>query len=188
VSTNGRVYTCCRATTLDPWLPSRRSARCTSSALPSPSTILTGCSRRTRRFRALAHISGHSYGLRSRNGHTFKQWPQLCEELAHAGRRTMRLSTARSSASMRGAGATSRPCCSVGSGRTFYAFDLLAVDGEDLQDWPLVERKRRLRRLIPSVRRGSCRGEGMGRDAAATPRRVRAGRRVSLCLAPVVVW
>jgi bifunctional non-homologous end joining protein LigD len=25
------------------------------------------------------------------------------------------------------------------------------VDGEDLQDWPLVERKRRLRRLIPSV-------------------------------------
>ena len=34
----------------------------------------------------------------------------------------------------------------------FYAFDLLAVDGEDLREWPLVERKRRLRRLIPSVR------------------------------------
>ena len=33
----------------------------------------------------------------------------------------------------------------------FYAFDLLAVDGEDLQEWPLAERKRRLRRLIPSV-------------------------------------
>jgi ATP-dependent DNA ligase len=33
----------------------------------------------------------------------------------------------------------------------FYAFDLLAVDGEDLRQWPLVERKRRLRRLIPSV-------------------------------------
>jgi bifunctional non-homologous end joining protein LigD len=25
------------------------------------------------------------------------------------------------------------------------------VDGEDLREWPLVERKRRLRRLIPSV-------------------------------------
>jgi bifunctional non-homologous end joining protein LigD len=33
----------------------------------------------------------------------------------------------------------------------FYAFDLLAVDGEDLRDWPLIERKRRLRQLIPSV-------------------------------------
>jgi bifunctional non-homologous end joining protein LigD len=33
----------------------------------------------------------------------------------------------------------------------FYAFDLLEVDGEDLREWPLVERKRQLRRLIPSV-------------------------------------
>jgi bifunctional non-homologous end joining protein LigD len=33
----------------------------------------------------------------------------------------------------------------------FYAFDLLAVDGEDLREWPLADRKRRLRRLIPSV-------------------------------------
>ena len=35
-------------------------------------------------FRALAHIDGHSCDLVSRNGHTFKHWPQLCEELAHA--------------------------------------------------------------------------------------------------------
>ena len=33
----------------------------------------------------------------------------------------------------------------------FYAFDLAAVDGEDLREWPLIERKRRLRQLIPSV-------------------------------------
>jgi ATP-dependent DNA ligase len=33
----------------------------------------------------------------------------------------------------------------------FYAFDLLAVDGEDLREWPLAERRRRLRKLIPSV-------------------------------------
>jgi bifunctional non-homologous end joining protein LigD len=32
-----------------------------------------------------------------------------------------------------------------------YAFDLLAVDGNDLREWPLVERKRRLRQLVPSV-------------------------------------
>jgi bifunctional non-homologous end joining protein LigD len=36
-------------------------------------------------------------------------------------------------------------------GPYFYAFDLLAVDGEDLREWPLIERKRRVRRLIPSV-------------------------------------
>jgi ATP-dependent DNA ligase len=35
-------------------------------------------------FRALAHVDGHRCDLVSRNGHTFKHWPQLCEELAHA--------------------------------------------------------------------------------------------------------
>jgi bifunctional non-homologous end joining protein LigD len=35
----------------------------------------------------------------------------------------------------------------------FCAFDLLWVDGEDLRDLPLLERKRWLRRLVP--RRGS---------------------------------
>jgi bifunctional non-homologous end joining protein LigD len=37
-------------------------------------------------FRALAHVRGHRSELVSRNGHTFKQWPQLTEEIAHAGR------------------------------------------------------------------------------------------------------
>ena len=37
-------------------------------------------------FRALAHVPGHRCELISRNGHTFKQWPQLAEELAHAVR------------------------------------------------------------------------------------------------------
>jgi bifunctional non-homologous end joining protein LigD len=35
-------------------------------------------------FRALAHVRGHRCELISRNGHTFKQWPQLAEEVAHA--------------------------------------------------------------------------------------------------------
>jgi bifunctional non-homologous end joining protein LigD len=34
----------------------------------------------------------------------------------------------------------------------FYAFDLLAVDGEDLCSWPLRERKRRLRSIMPTPR------------------------------------
>jgi bifunctional non-homologous end joining protein LigD len=36
-------------------------------------------------------------------------------------------------------------------GAFFCAFDLLAVDGEDLRARPLLERKRRLRRLMPRV-------------------------------------
>jgi hypothetical protein len=86
----------------------------------------------------------------SRNGHTFKHWPQLCEELAHAVTHD--------------AVVDGEIVCLDAPGRSnfkgllfrrewpyLYAFDLLAVDGEDLREWPLVERKRRLRRLIPSV-------------------------------------
>jgi ATP-dependent DNA ligase len=35
-------------------------------------------------FRALAHIDGHQCRLVSRTDHTFKQWPYLEVELAHA--------------------------------------------------------------------------------------------------------
>src|SRR5207249_5207325 len=34
----------------------------------------------------------------------------------------------------------------------FYAFDFLFVDGEDLRELPLVERKARLRKVIPRKR------------------------------------
>src|SRR5215203_4443101 len=37
-------------------------------------------------FRGLAYIDGHHAKLVSRNGHTFKHWPYLCTELAHAVR------------------------------------------------------------------------------------------------------
>jgi bifunctional non-homologous end joining protein LigD len=102
-------------------------------------------------FRALAHITGHQCELRSRNGHTFKQGSQLCEELAHAVK-------------AHDAVIDGEIVCLDRRGRSnfknllfrrdwpyFYAFDLLAVDGEDLRGWPLIERKRRLRRLIPLV-------------------------------------
>ena len=89
--------------------------------------------------------------MRSRNGHTFKHWPQLCEELAHAVKAHDAIIDgeivcldARGRSNFKSL--LFRPRVAV-----FYAFDLLAVDGEDLREWPLVERKRRLRRLIPSV-------------------------------------
>jgi bifunctional non-homologous end joining protein LigD len=37
------------------------------------------------------------------------------------------------------------------AGAASTPYDLLAVNGEDLPEWPLIERKRLLRLLIPSV-------------------------------------
>jgi hypothetical protein len=39
-------------------------------------------------FRALAYVEWRRCRLVSRNGHEFKSWPQLAEEIAHVGRRT----------------------------------------------------------------------------------------------------
>jgi bifunctional non-homologous end joining protein LigD len=93
-------------------------------------------------FRALAHVDGHHCTLVSRNGHTFKHWPQLCQELAHAAKAHEAL-------------IDGELVCLDAQGRSnfksllfrrewpyFYAFDLLAVDGEDLREWPLADRKR----------------------------------------------
>jgi hypothetical protein len=37
-------------------------------------------------FRALAYVEGRRCRLVSRNGHAFKSWPQLVDEIAHAVR------------------------------------------------------------------------------------------------------
>src|SRR4051812_38427324 len=103
-------------------------------------------------FRALAHVGGPRCPLVSRNGHVFKGWPHLAEELAQAGRC--------SSVVLDG-----EICCLDSDGRSnfyrlmfrrsspyFYAFDVLAIDGEDLTGLPLLERKRRLRAIVPRSR------------------------------------
>jgi len=102
-------------------------------------------------FRALAHIDRHCCTFVSRNGHTFKSWPQLCEELAHAVR-------------CKSAVLDGEICCLDPDGRTnfnrllfrrewphFYAFDLLMLNGRDLRSMPLTERKRRLATIMPKV-------------------------------------
>jgi bifunctional non-homologous end joining protein LigD len=103
-------------------------------------------------FRALAHIHGHGCTLVSRNGHIFKSWPQLAEELAHAVR-------------AHNAILDGEIVCLDSDGRSnfkhllfrrewpfFYAFDLLACDGQNLRDLPLLERKRRLGRISDDIR------------------------------------
>jgi bifunctional non-homologous end joining protein LigD len=102
-------------------------------------------------FRALAHVTGHRCQLASRNGHVFKSWPQLAEEIAHAIRAPHAI-------------LDGEICCLEPDGRSnfnnllfrrewpyFYAFDLLSIDGKDVRGLPLLERKRRLRAIMPKV-------------------------------------
>jgi bifunctional non-homologous end joining protein LigD len=102
-------------------------------------------------FRALAHIEGHHCRLVSRGGHVFKQWPYLCVELAHAVRCD--------SAILDG-----EVVCLNDDGRpnfhkllfrrewpSYFAFDLLALDGSDLWQVPLMTRKRLLMGIMPTV-------------------------------------
>jgi bifunctional non-homologous end joining protein LigD len=100
-------------------------------------------------FRALAHVERHQGTLVSRRGHIYRQWPMLETEIAYAVRPM--------SCVLDGEIVALAP-----DGRSkfydlmfrrewphFIAFDVLFIDGEDLRERPLVERKRRLRRIMP---------------------------------------
>jgi hypothetical protein len=62
------------------------SCPCGSSASANRSTTPTGFSSQRWTDSGRWHIDGHRCTLVSRNGHTFKSWPQLAEEIAHAAR------------------------------------------------------------------------------------------------------
>jgi ATP dependent DNA ligase-like protein len=79
-----------------------------------------------------------------------KHWPQLCEELAHAVKAHDAILDGEIVCLDRRGRRNFKNLLFRREWPYFYAFDLLAVDGEDLRDWPLIERKRRLLRLIPS--------------------------------------
>jgi bifunctional non-homologous end joining protein LigD len=100
-------------------------------------------------FRALAIVEGHHCRLLSRHGHDFAQWPQLQEEIAHAVK-------------AQHAVLDGEIVCLKPDGRSdfyslmfrrdwpyFYAFDLLSLEGRDLRERPLLERNRRLAKIIP---------------------------------------
>jgi bifunctional non-homologous end joining protein LigD len=107
-------------------------------------------------FRAVAYVEGHRCTLVSRNGNIFKSWPQFAEEIAHSVRAH--------SAVLDG-----EICCLDPDGRSnfkpllfrrewpfFMAFDLLAVDGDDVRELPLLRRKRALKRIMPRVESRLC--------------------------------
>ena len=102
-------------------------------------------------FRAVANVNGHHCGLISRNGHRFNKWGVLATEISHGIRA--------GSAVLDG-----EIVCLDDDGTPnfhkllfrrdwpfFYAFDLLELEGRDLRNLPLIQRKRLLKRIMPSV-------------------------------------
>jgi len=100
-------------------------------------------------FRALAYIDGHQCRLISGRGNVYKSWPYLATELAHAVR-------------CESAVLDGEIVCLQPDGRShfynlmfrrewpyFMAFDLLWLNGRDLRNRPLLERKRQLARIMP---------------------------------------
>lgn len=99
----------------------------------------------------------------------FKSWPYLCEELAHA-------------IHCRSAVLDGEIVCLEPDGRShfynllfrrewpyFMAFDVLALDGSDLRERPLRERKRILAGIMPGVESRMRFVEGVDGRATALP-------------------
>ena len=85
-------------------------------------------------FRALAHVEGHRCTLISRRRHVYTQYPMLLDEIAHSVRAMACV-------------LDGEIVCLAPDGRSlfnrlllrrdwphFVAFDVLAIDGEDLRD------------------------------------------------------
>jgi bifunctional non-homologous end joining protein LigD len=98
-------------------------------------------------FRALAYVENGSCRLISRKQIQYKSFATLCTALA-----TLPVRDAILDGELVCVGADGRsqfaPLMRRRQDVSFYAFDLLWHDGEDLRQLPLVERKCRLRRLI----------------------------------------
>ena len=100
-------------------------------------------------FRALAVVELCRARFISRQGYEFKQWPQLSEEVSHTIR-ARRAVLDGEIVCLRPDGLSDFYSLMFRRGSPyFYAFDLLELDGEDLRERPLLERKRRLAKVIP---------------------------------------
>jgi bifunctional non-homologous end joining protein LigD len=105
-------------------------------------------------FRSLAYIENGQCDLVSRNGNTFRNFKSLTQWIGENTR-------------VENAVIDGEIACVDDSGRSifndllfrrreclFFAFDLLHLNGEDLRELPLIERKARLRRLLRRKRPG----------------------------------
>jgi bifunctional non-homologous end joining protein LigD len=100
-------------------------------------------------FRALACLEGGTVRLVSRKGNTYKSLPALCRSLAAC----MTVSDAVLDGEIVYLGPDGKPqfydLMRRRGPQYFYAFDLLWLNGRDQRGLPLLERKRRLREIVP---------------------------------------
>jgi bifunctional non-homologous end joining protein LigD len=100
-------------------------------------------------FRSLCYITEGNVRLVSRKGHTYKSFRNLCDcmasdvpaEDAILDGEIVCLDDRGYSQFNTLMYRRAEPC--------FYAFDLLCLNGEDLREYPLIERKRELQKIIP---------------------------------------
>jgi bifunctional non-homologous end joining protein LigD len=100
-------------------------------------------------FRALAYVEGGTCRLVSRRNHVYRKFQPLCDSIA----RSLKCDNAVIDGEIVSLGEDGRSQFYELLFRRgeayFYAFDLLWLNGEDFRDLPLIQRKRRLRKLTP---------------------------------------
>ena len=100
-------------------------------------------------FRALAYVDGDGCRLVSRNRHRFDEFEPLAVAVAKSlGAERAVLDGEIVCVDERGR-SQFYPLMARRCQPCFFAFDLLWVDGEDVREQPLLERKARLRTLVP---------------------------------------
>lgn len=105
-------------------------------------------------FRALAYVSEGSCRMVSRNGHRFDEFQALSQALErHLEGEEAVLDGEIVCLDEQGRSQFYELLARQGSPH-FYAFDLLWLNGEDLRDRPLLERKQRLKALVPEPASG----------------------------------
>jgi bifunctional non-homologous end joining protein LigD len=119
-------------------------------------------------FRGLAYVERGRCRLFSRAGHAFRQFDVLADAIARTvGKR--RSAVLDGEIVVLGRDGLSRfgPLMVRRGAPRFYAFDLLWLDGADLRGRPLLERKARLRELVPASDRRLLYVEHVTCDGAA---------------------
>lgn len=101
-------------------------------------------------FRSLVQVEGGECRLISRNGNAFKSFPALNEAFPQELRARSAVLGGEIVALDRHGKSQFRDLLFRRGEPRFYAFDLLSLDGEDLRYLPLIERKARLRSVVPS--------------------------------------
>ncbi len=100
-------------------------------------------------FRALAYVQRGRVRLVSRNGHEFSSFAELADGMARELTRAEAVIDGELAClDKNGCSQFNALFFRRGTPR-FCAFDLLWLDGRDLRELPLVERKRVLRRIVP---------------------------------------